>query len=316
MSDQHRYSLTRIVPPTSEPITVAEAKQQLRITHSDEDTLIESYITAAREWAETFLNRTLVKSTWKYQTDTFPYCLGVGEMFGLGFRLPRPPLLSVSSITYIDLAGTEQTLSTSIYDVDHYDEPGIVSLAYLQLWPITQSVRNAITITYLAGYGGQTKTLLDLASVVAGQTITINGIAFTAHATTTTVASRQFSVSGSNTADATELTTCINDATYGLMASSVNITATSSGARVTLTAYPGTDITATPSASTITVSTNYECTSGESIDAVPVTIKHAIKLLVAHWYEHRESVAEGSMAEIPQAVQSLLWSEKVLEFAA
>lgn len=62
---------------------------------------------------------------------------------------------------------------------------------------------------------------VTLASCAAGTTITVvgqNGIkyTFTAHATTTTAASRQFSISGTNSQDGDELVTCLNDATYGV----------------------------------------------------------------------------------------------------
>jgi len=44
-----------------------------------------------------------------------------------------------------------------------------------------------------------------------------------------------------------------------------------------------------------------------SVDAVPAQMKQCIKLLVGHWYEHREGVSEGAIQrEIPFAVKSLV----------
>jgi uncharacterized phiE125 gp8 family phage protein len=40
--------------------------------------------------------------------------------------------------------------------------------------------------------------------------------------------------------------------------------------------------------------------------AVPEAIKQAMKLMVSHWYQNREAVATGSMAEMPMAVMALL----------
>ena len=41
--------------------------------------------------------------------------------------------------------------------------------------------------------------------------------------------------------------------------------------------------------------------------AVPDSIKHAIKLLVAHWHENRESVVmQGTPKEVPKTVDALL----------
>lgn len=61
--------------------------------------------------------------------------------------------------------------------------------------------------------GGQ---YLTLSGVTAGQTVTVNGLTFTAHGTTTTAANREFSIAGTDTQDAGELVTCLNDATYGV----------------------------------------------------------------------------------------------------
>ena len=55
---------------------------------------------------------------------------------------------------------------------------------------------------------------LKLDSVQIGQTVTINGITFTAYEETTPK-NREFSVAGDNTADATELAGLINNSTYG-----------------------------------------------------------------------------------------------------
>lgn len=61
--------------PIVEPISLNEAKRQIRVEFDDDDGLISGYITAARQWVEGFLNQPLVapeggeppevKSTWK-----------------------------------------------------------------------------------------------------------------------------------------------------------------------------------------------------------------------------------------------------------
>jgi len=66
---------------------------------------------------------------------------------------------------------------------------------------------------------------IAFATFLATGTVTVttykNGVltgtyVFTAHATTTTIASRQFSISGSDTADGDEFVKCVNDPTYGV----------------------------------------------------------------------------------------------------
>jgi hypothetical protein len=98
-----------------------------------------------------------------------------------------------------------------------------------------------------------TELTITLATVLAGETITINGLVFTAHADTTTVANREFSISGTDTQDAVELCTCINDSTYGVP----GVTASNAAAVITLVSTePGeTAITAASTDTTFTVAT-------------------------------------------------------------
>lgn len=45
--------------------------------------------------------------------------------------------------------------------------------------------------------------------------------------------------------------------------------------------------------------------------SVPDDYKHLVKLLLAHYYENRESVSEVNLREVPQAFKTLLWAGKV-----
>lgn len=98
-----------------------------------------------------------------------------------------------------------------------------------------------------------TELTITLATVLNTETIVINGLIFTGHTDTTTVADREFSISGNDTADAVELCVCINDPTYGVP----GVTATSAAAVVTLVStVPGaTLITAASTDATFTVAT-------------------------------------------------------------
>ena len=100
-----------------------------------------------------------------------------------------------------------------------------------------------------------TSLTLALSTVLAGHTVTVNGLLFTAHANTTTVANREFDMDGTDDEDATDLCTCLNDATYGI--APLGLTAVNVSGTVTITStVPGaTLITATSTGGTITVAT-------------------------------------------------------------
>lgn len=136
--------------PLVEPVTVDEAKLHCRVDGIDEDAWFTTAIGAARRWCENLCERAFITQTWRVHLDAFPdECEDGGRIL-----LPRPRLLTVTSIVYLDTAGVSQTLSASVYQVDDKAEPGCVLPAPDEEWPDTQEQRvNAVTVTYTAGYG-------------------------------------------------------------------------------------------------------------------------------------------------------------------
>lgn len=142
-----RYSLKQTSGPGAEPITLAEAKSHLRISGTDENDLINGLIQAAREMAETYTKRQLITATYTAKYRDFPDSEG-------SIQIPRTPLQSVSSITYVDNQGSTQTLSTDVYEVLDDDVEAWVVLKPLQSWPEVQAEKKqAVTVTFVAGYG-------------------------------------------------------------------------------------------------------------------------------------------------------------------
>lgn len=143
-----RYSIRRVSGPAAEPFTRAEAKLHLRIDtdQTADDELIDALLQAAREDGEDFTNRCFVWSTWELKLDEFPTG---GEM---EIVLPRPPLIRVNNITYVDADGATQTLGSDNYQVDDRAEPAVIRPAYSKTWPQTRDVMGAVTVSYVAGY--------------------------------------------------------------------------------------------------------------------------------------------------------------------
>ena len=134
----------------SSPVTTAEAKTHMRVAGSDDDTYIGALLVAATDYAMTRQNRELVPRSLTWKLDSFPTA---SEMVP-----PRSPLISVTSIQYVDSTGGTSTMSSTAYDVDTYDH-GRIALAYNQTWPSAREDIDAVTIKYEAGYStGSTST--------------------------------------------------------------------------------------------------------------------------------------------------------------
>jgi uncharacterized phiE125 gp8 family phage protein len=129
--------------PAQEPVSIAAAKAYLRIDSGDEDGVIEGLIKAAREMVETDAEISLLPQTLTWYLDAFP---------AWEISLRRPPVNSITSITYLDQDGTSQTLAASEYRFDGYSRPARLSPAYNEQWPTTHPVSNAVTIVAAAGY--------------------------------------------------------------------------------------------------------------------------------------------------------------------
>jgi uncharacterized phiE125 gp8 family phage protein len=200
------YGLTLQTAAATEPVTLAEMRLHLKVDDdmTADDALISSLIAAARDYAEMYTRRAFVTQTWDMKLDGFPWSATQYRKHANEILIPKPPLQSISSITYTASDGTSTTLAASGYSVDTAGSPGSVYPAYDTVWPVTREIPNAVTIRFVAGYG--------------------------------------------------------------------------------------------------------------AIGTVPESIKAALKLLVGHWYENRETVVIGTItSELPKAVDALLWGNRILE---
>lgn len=139
---------------TTEPITLSEARTHLRIepfgyplAHPDDD-YVKMLISSARAWSEQYLQKALATQTITVKLSEFAEKI----------ELPVGPVQTVSSIKYLDRNNALQTLSTSIYYVDYFEnaillEPG-------QSFPAVSFRENSITIEYVAGYTGSTGAIV------------------------------------------------------------------------------------------------------------------------------------------------------------
>jgi len=129
--------------PALLPVTLAEMMLHLRVDETAENDLVSSLIDAATKYVEEITRRQFLNATYVWTLDRFTSVL----------RPPRAPLSSVTSIAYTDTAGDSQTVTASDYVVDKASEPGRIVEAVGEVWPTTRQIIDAVTVTFIAGYG-------------------------------------------------------------------------------------------------------------------------------------------------------------------
>lgn len=138
-------ALTLSVAPAQEPVDLDAAKAQLRIDHDDDDDMIAALIVAARMSAEQYLGRSLITQTWIWRMDAFP---ATGPLM-----LPKPPVQSVSAVTYVDDGGDSQVWDSTEYAVSLDDWAPRLAPVPGAAWPTPADRLDAVSVTFVAGYG-------------------------------------------------------------------------------------------------------------------------------------------------------------------
>jgi uncharacterized phiE125 gp8 family phage protein len=143
--------------PPAVAVTVDEAKAHLRIIERDgagavlpheDDDLVEAFIAAATDHLDGWsgiLGRALVNQTWRQDFAGFGGCM----------RLPLAPVAAdgVQSVTYYDGTNVEQTLAPAAYHVLVDGGGPFVALTSGQAWPSTFARPDAVSVSFVAGYG-------------------------------------------------------------------------------------------------------------------------------------------------------------------
>lgn len=133
-------TLFRTVEPALEPVTLVEAKQELRIDHNTDDTLLQALIRAAREEFEAATGLALIDQHWRLSLDRWPR--------GGQAVLRRTPVREVTSITVYGADGDASVLDPSAYQFDA--EGGRV---LVRERPSPGLTMNGIEIDFRAGHG-------------------------------------------------------------------------------------------------------------------------------------------------------------------
>lgn len=149
--------VTPPVSPSGYVISLTDAKLQCRVDTDAEDSLLLKYIAGAQGEVEKILGRALSEQVWKMTLQGFP-------SGSRPIRLPRPPLISLDSITYVDANGDEQALTGYVLDSTacpaeiHPPETG---------WPSTDGdAHPAVTLVFTCGHNDDYPVDADIVNTV------------------------------------------------------------------------------------------------------------------------------------------------------
>ncbi|MDQ3039400.1 MAG: head-tail connector protein, partial [Pseudomonadota bacterium] len=118
--------LIPLTAATTEPVSLAEAKAHLRLTHASDDVLLGRQITSARQYVELATGRALAAATYRL----------VQSAFDNPVELPLWPVSAVTAVSYLDEGNVRIVLSAPSYlfDADRR------TLAAVASWPYGTSV--------------------------------------------------------------------------------------------------------------------------------------------------------------------------------
>jgi|GEM_PF-772945 len=109
---------------------------------NDADTDLSAALAAARATCEHHTGTSIGQQTLELALAAFPEA---------GIPLPRGPVTSITSVTYLDAAGASQVLSSGAYRLNDYVTPQELLPAVGTEWPATFDDVNAVKIRYVAG---------------------------------------------------------------------------------------------------------------------------------------------------------------------
>ena len=131
----------KVITPVAAPVVALallqiQCKVDVSVGISEQDARILQALSAAREFAEHYTQRSIGVQTLELALDSFP---------SAGIELPLGAA-TIDSIKYIDTSTVEQTIPDNLYTLDDY---GIKHWAIpVDAWPATGAIANAVKVRY------------------------------------------------------------------------------------------------------------------------------------------------------------------------
>ena len=130
--------------PEFDPLALDEVKEHLVVESTDRDGYICGLIKRAISNFESITNSVIAAQTWSMKMDYFDAC----ELN----RIDKGPLLTVTSINYMNSAGIWTLLPSTEYRVDNSSYIGRIVPAIGRVWPTTYDDIDTVNIVLRFGY--------------------------------------------------------------------------------------------------------------------------------------------------------------------
>jgi len=144
--------LNRTAAPASQPVSLSDAKTQLRVDHSEEDIYISGLVATATAAVEEMTGRALITQTWSLAMNG-----ASGRVY-----LPKTPAQSISSITYYDRDEVSQTATAANFHLFSDIYRAWIEPKNGYDWPDVFDRQDSLTISYVAGYGSANAVPMEL----------------------------------------------------------------------------------------------------------------------------------------------------------
>ncbi|WP_199626829.1 head-tail connector protein [Rhizobium sp. OAE497] len=131
-----------ITPPSAEALTLGEVKAHLRLDGAEEDALLVSLISVAREHLERVSGLCLMTQTWRLYLDSVPED-------GM-IQIARGPVQAIESVTLYDAGGEEVSWPVEGHVLDRQARPARLLLKRGE--GVARAI-NGIEIDFSAGFG-------------------------------------------------------------------------------------------------------------------------------------------------------------------
>lgn len=141
----------RTVAPAGLVVSIEQVRRHLNIDTDEYDELIEGYIETATDHLEGprgVSGLAFLTQTWRLDVSAFDDPWSSTPVY-----LAPLPVQSIMGVTYYDGIGSPQTLPTSVYRFFNGALGPYLALKPDQDWPSVYDREDAISITFVAGYG-------------------------------------------------------------------------------------------------------------------------------------------------------------------